>query len=173
MTDSFFHMRMHPDSILLTAVNTPFGFYEWTIMPQGMKNSPSVHQCHVNKALCEFIRKFCHIYLNDIIIWSQLLEEHQKHVHLIMDALKEDRLYCNSKKSEFFKYSIHFLGHCISLNGIKPNNSKVKCILDLSVPCSPSEVCAFLGLVHYLASFLPNLADHTTVLSPLTSLKPD
>ncbi len=172
MTDSFFHTKMHPDSIPLTAVNTPFGLYKWTVMPQGMKNSPSVHQHHVNEALHEFIRKFCHIYLDDIIIWSQLLEEHQEHVRLIMDTLKEDHLYCNSRKSEFFKYSICFLGHHISLNGIEPDNSKVKHILDWSVPCSPSEVRAFLGLVCYLASFLPNLADHTAVLSPLTSLKP-
>lgn len=71
-----------------------------------------------------------------------------------MDALKKDRLYCNSKKSEFFKYSIRFLGHCISLNGIEPDNSKVKCILDWSVPRSPSKVRAFLGLVCYLVSFL-------------------
>ncbi len=118
MTDSFFHTKMHPDSIPLTAVNTPFGLYEWTVMPQGMKNSPSVHQCRVNEALHKYIRKFCHI--------SQSLKEHQEHVRLIMDTLKKDRLYCNSRKSEFFKYSIRFLGHRISLNGIKPDNSKVK-----------------------------------------------
>ncbi len=96
MTDSFFHTKMHPDSIPLTAVNTPFGLYEWTVMPQGMKNSPSVHQRRVNEALRQYIGVFCHIYLDDIIIWSQSLEEHQEHVRLIMNALRTERLYCNS-----------------------------------------------------------------------------
>ncbi len=68
MTDSFFHTRMHPDSIPLTTINTPFGLYEWTVMPQGMKNSPSVHQHRVNEALHKFIGKFGHTYLNNIII---------------------------------------------------------------------------------------------------------
>lgn len=57
MTDSFFHIKMHPDSIPLTAVNTPFGLYEWTVMPQGIKNSPSVYQHCVNEALREYIGK--------------------------------------------------------------------------------------------------------------------
>lgn len=68
MTDSFFHTKMHLDSIPLTAVSTPFGLYEQTVMPQGMKNLPSVHQCHVNDALHDFIGKICHIYLDNIII---------------------------------------------------------------------------------------------------------
>ncbi len=90
MMDSFFHTKMHPDSIPLTTVNMPFGLYEWTVMPQGMKNSPSVHQCRVNEALQQYIGVFCHIYLDDIIIWSQSLEEHQEHVQLIMNALRTE-----------------------------------------------------------------------------------
>ncbi len=103
MTDSFFHTKMHLDSIPLTTVNTPFSLYEWTVMPQGMKNSPSVHQRRVNEVLHEYIGVFCHIYLDDIIIWLQSLEEHQEHGQLIMNVLRKDHLYCNSHKSEFFK----------------------------------------------------------------------
>ncbi len=51
MTDSFFHTRMDEASIPYTAVNTPFGLYEWLVMPQGMKNAPAIHQCHINHAL--------------------------------------------------------------------------------------------------------------------------
>ena len=44
MTDSFFQMRMHPDDVPLTAVTTPFGLYEWLIMPMGLWNAPVIHQ---------------------------------------------------------------------------------------------------------------------------------
>ena len=58
MTNSFFHMRVHPDDIHLTAVTTPFGLYEWTAMPQGLKNAPPIHQCWMNAALHPLIGKF-------------------------------------------------------------------------------------------------------------------
>ncbi len=74
MTDAFFHTRLDEASIPLTAVNTPFGLYEWTVMLQGLKNSLPVHQRRVNAALRKFLGEFCHIYLDDIIIWSETLE---------------------------------------------------------------------------------------------------
>jgi len=80
MTNSFFHTWMHPDSIALTAITTPFGLYECMVMPMGLHNSPPVHQQRVANALQELIGKVCHIYLDDIIIWSSCLEEHEKHV---------------------------------------------------------------------------------------------
>ena len=60
MTISFFQMRMHPDDIPLTAVNTPWGLYEWLVMPMGIKNAPSIHQQRVTAALWPYIGRICH-----------------------------------------------------------------------------------------------------------------
>jgi hypothetical protein len=76
MTNSFFQTRMHPSDIPLTAVSTPFGLFEWTVMPMGLRNAPAIHQRRVTSALCPYIGKICHIYLDDIIIWSNTVEEH-------------------------------------------------------------------------------------------------
>lgn len=83
MTDSFFHTKMDLESIHLTAITTPLGLYEWTVMPQGLRNAPSVHQRRVTMALQRFIGRICHIYLDDIIIWSDNLEEHKRHIKII------------------------------------------------------------------------------------------
>ncbi len=88
-----------------------------------------------------------------------------------MDALHKECLYCNVKKSEFFKYELKFLGHKISVCGIEPDNSKVARILHWAVPKTAGDAHAFLGLVCYLASFLQNLAKFTSVLTPLTDVK--
>ena len=76
MTDSFFQMRMHPDDVPLTAVLTPFGLYEWLVMPMGLCNASAIHQHRVAVALYEYIGKICYMYLDDIIIWSNMIDEH-------------------------------------------------------------------------------------------------
>jgi len=170
MTNSFFQMRMHPDHIHLTSVNTPLGLYEWLIMPMGLKNAPAIHQCRVTTTLCELIGKICHIYLDNIVIWSQSIEEHSKNVKLVLNALRDARLYVNPEKTHLFCLEIDFLGHHISTHGIEADSKKADCILNWLIPKSSTETRSFLGLVRYLADFLPSLAKHMGVLTELTTL---
>jgi hypothetical protein len=169
MTNSFFQTRVHPDDVHLTAVSTPFGLFEWLAMPMGLRNSPPIHQRRVTAALRDLIGKICHIYLDDIIIWSQTLDEHHAHIRLVLEALRKAKLYCNSKKCQFYLLEVDFLGHHISARGIEANSSKVDKILDWPVPKSVTDVRSFLGLVRYIAQYLPKLADFTVVLTPLTT----
>jgi hypothetical protein len=169
MTNSFFHMRMDPESIPLTAVSTPFGLYEWVVMPMGLKNSPPIHQRRVMNALRGLIGKICHVYMDDIIIWSNTLEEHEMHTRQVLERLKANGLCLNAKKSTFFQLEVEFLGHQISERGIEAKKSCVDKILSWPKPRSASDVRSFLGLVRYIAAFLPALAEHTVILSPLTS----
>ena len=168
MTNSFFQTKMHPDSVKFTAVNTPFGLYEWLVMPMGLRNSPAVHQRHVFAALRPLVGAICHVYLDDIIIWSNSVKEHESNVALVLEALRNANLYCSVKKSDLFCTEVDFLGHHISERGIEADPKKVEQILNWPVPRSATEVRAFLGLVRYIADFLPCLADHTSILTPLT-----
>ena len=168
MTDSFFQARMHPDDVKYMAVSTPQGAFEWLVMPMRFRNSPAIHQRRVAMALQKFIRKICHVYLDDIIIWSHNLEEHLKNICTIMNALKEAKLYINRNKTELFCYKVNFLGHKISQNGIEADAMKVNKILNWPTPKSATDVRRFLGLVRYLASFLPKLAVQTEILTALT-----
>lgn len=102
MTNSFFQTRLDPEHIHLTAVNTPLGLYEWLVMPMGLKNAPAIHQRRVTAALRHLIGKICHIYLDDIVIWSQNLEEHERNIREVLKALREARLYVNPEKTHLF-----------------------------------------------------------------------
>ena len=115
------------------------------------------------------IGKFCHIYLDDIVIWSNSLDEHEKNVRAVLEALCVARLYVNPDKTQLFCTEIDFLGHHISACGIEANNKKIDRILNWPEPKSPTEVRGFLGLVRYIAAFLPALADHTGMLTELTT----
>ena len=114
MTNSFFQTRIHPDNVHLTAVSTPFGHYEWLVMPMGLKNAPLIHQRQVMAALRQHLGKICNIYLDDIVIWLQSVEEHIKNVRTILQVLRDACLYCNPKKSNLFCDEIQFSGHTIS-----------------------------------------------------------
>ena len=114
MTNSFFQTLMHPDDVHLTAVSTPFGLYEWLVMPMGLRNAPAIHQRRVTAALQSKIGKICHIYLDDIIIWSNSIEDHIRDVRAVFADLKAAKLYINEKKTNLFQTELRFLGHKIS-----------------------------------------------------------
>src|SRR6202046_1612675 len=120
-------------------------------------------------ALWQHIGKICHVYMDNIVIWSDTIEEHTLHVQMVLEALRAARLYCNPAKCKFYLLELDFLGHHISECGIEANSSKIDRILHWPTPKSSTDVRAFLGLVRYVAAFLPRLADHTTVLTPLTT----
>lgn len=147
MMNSFFQTLVHPDEVHFTAVSTPFGLFEWLVMPMGLRNTPSIHQRRVVHTLRGLLGKFCHIYIDNIIVWADTIEEHEKCLCLAMEALTKAQLYLNPKKCKFFQLEVDFLGHHISGRGIEANGSKVKHILNWPIPKSATDVRAFLGLV--------------------------
>jgi hypothetical protein len=127
------------------------------------------YQRRMTATLRHLIGSICHIYIDDIIIWSNSVEEHTKHIHQVLSALQNASLYCNPKKCEFYQLEVNFLGHRISQRGIEAQSSKVDKILQWPIPTSAMEVHSFLGLVRYISTYLPKLAEYTAVLTPLTT----
>ncbi|KAJ8468222.1 hypothetical protein ONZ45_g17322 [Pleurotus djamor] len=169
MTNAFFQTKVHPDDIKYTAVRTPIGLYEWVVMPMGCRNAPATHQRRMTEALRHLIGSICHVYLDDIIIWSSSVEEHIANVRKVMDALREASLYCSLKKTTLFCTELLFLGHKISQAGIQADPAKVERISQWPTPKTCGDVRKFLGLVRYVSVFLPRLVDMALVLSPFTS----
>ncbi|SGY26804.1 BQ5605_C018g08797 [Microbotryum silenes-dioicae] len=147
MTNSFFQTKMAEEDIPKTPVITPWGLFEWTVMPMGLCNAPAMHQRRVNKALGDLIGNVCFVYLDDITIFANTLEEHERRVRLVLDALRRADLYVSPKKTELFAAKCFFLGHQITRKGIKVDPDKVQQIQQ---------------------KFIDKLADLTAVLVPLT-----
>jgi hypothetical protein len=89
-------------------------------------------------------------------------------VQLILTALQKASLYCNLEKTKLFQKEVSCLGHVINVNGISPDNKKIKNILNWPTPSSAKDVRGFLGLVQWLAAFLPQLVQYMQVLTKLT-----
>ncbi|SGZ27798.1 BQ5605_C026g10191 [Microbotryum silenes-dioicae] len=168
MTNSFFQTKMAEEDIHKTAVSTPWGLYEWTVMPMGLCNAPATHQRRVNEALQGLLGTICFVYLDDITIFADTLEEHEARVRQVLDALRRAKLYCSPTKTNLATAECLFLGHIINRAGVHADPKKIQHIEDWSLPKTVKELRGFLGLVQYLCKFIPGLAEHTAALTPLT-----
>jgi hypothetical protein len=170
LVNAYYQILMYTDDIHKTAFKTPFGLYEWLVMPQGLCNAPATFQRYMNYVLREYIGKFCAVYQDDIAIFSNSVEEHKQHVHLILQALRNHGITASSEKSNLFADRIEFLGHYVSSRGLEADPSKLEKIADWPTPTSAAQITEFNGLVNYLAAFdfVPGLAEQSAILTDLT-----
>ena len=151
--------------IALGKSSTPFGKYEFLMVPFGLAQTPAYFQLLMNKVLKGL--KFAMTYLNDIIIFSQNELQHLEHLEIVFSHLQEAGLKMKCSKCDFFKSEIHYLEHLISPEGISPLPDKLDSIKHMPVPSSVKEIKQFLGLTGYYRKFVPRFAD---ISRPLTTL---
>src|ERR1700683_925734 len=109
----------------LLPTHTPWGLYEWVVMPQGLCNGPASFQRFMNEILREYIGKFCQVFIDDIAIYSNSVEEHKRHVALILQTLRNHQLIASEHKTVLFADRIEFLGHIILSRGIQAAPDKL------------------------------------------------
>ncbi|PLW12767.1 hypothetical protein PCASD_25391 [Puccinia coronata f. sp. avenae] len=172
-TNAFFQTRMREADIPLTAVKTPWGLYEWRVMPMGLTNSPATHQARLEEALGELLNDFCVVYLDDIVVFSDSFDAHEKHIRQVLDRLRAANLYCSPKKTQLFRHKIKFLGHWVLAKGVRADSDKVDQILNWPLPQSPKGVKKFLRTVQWMKKFIWGLQKYVGTLTPLTSTKLD
>ena len=167
LTSAFFQTPLAEEDIEKTAIKTPWGLFD-AVMPQGLCNAPATHQKRVNEALRHLIGVCCQVFVDDVIIYSATLDEHERNVRAVLDALRNAGLYASRKKTQLFTLKAEFLGHVVSRDGLAAGSSKVDKIRAWPRPRTVAQVRGFLGLVQYPRKFIPLLAEHTAILTPLT-----
>ncbi|KAL0340188.1 UNVERIFIED_CONTAM: Transposon Ty3-G Gag-Pol polyprotein [Sesamum radiatum] len=136
-------LRIAEKDILKTAFRTRYGHYEFLVMPFGLTNAPAAFH-GVDES-----------------------EEHEQHLRIVLQILKGKELYAKLSKCEFWVNQVVFLGHVISGDGIMPDPSKVKAIMEWRVPKNATEVRNFLGLAGYYRRFVEGFS---IIAGPLTKL---
>ena len=154
LTNAFSQIRLDPKSQYLTAINTPWGCYEWKIMPQGLQNSPATWQSMINKHLADMIGTICFAYVDDVIVFgANTIQEHIERCEKVIERIGSAHLLINPLKSTLFAEKINMLGHIISEKGIEVNNDKVTQIVEWKTPVNKREVQRFMGLVNWIRNF--------------------
>ena len=166
LRSGYHHIALGKSSRAKTAFVTPFGKYEFLMVPFGLAQAPAYFQLLMNKVLKGL--KFTMTYLDDIIIFSQDELQHLEHLEIMFNHLREAGLKMKHSKCDFFKSVIHYLGHLISAEGISPLPNKLDSIRHMPVPNSAKEIKQFLGLTGYYRKFVPRFADISRPLTTLT-----
>jgi hypothetical protein len=108
----------------------------------------------MNKVFMEYLDKFVVVFIDDILIYSRSEEEHEEHLRLVLQKLREQRLYAKLIKCEFWMKQVAFLGHIMSKGGISVDPSKVEDVLSWNAPMSVDDIRSFLGLARYYWRFI-------------------
>jgi len=150
-----------------TAFHTCYGSYEWQVMPFRLSNAPAAFQRFINEVLGDLM-DICTVgYLDDILVYSDSLEDHWDHIHEVLCHLHTMGLYANPKKCKFHTDTVEYLGFILSPKGLQMDPTKVSVILDWPEPWEVQDVQAFLGFANFYWRFIHDYLEMTLPLNHL------
>jgi hypothetical protein len=160
-------LKIWESDIPKTTFHTRYGLYEYTVKSFGLTNVPAYFMYLMNKVFMEYLDKFFVVFINDILIFSKTEEEQEKHLRLVLEKLRSNKLYAKSSKCEFWLTKVAFLGHVSSIGGVSVDPSNVKDVLNWMSPMNDSEIRSFLGLAGYYRRFIK---DFSKIAKPMMKL---
>lgn len=151
----------------LTAFKTPFGLFQFKVMPFGLQGAPATFQRLMDQLLMG-VSEFAAAYLDDVVVFSQTWEEHVAHLHHVLSLIESAGLTINPHKCKVAQSQVEYLGYVVGQGQVKPQVGKVEAIHSYPVPTTKRKVRAFVGLVGWYSKFIPHFAERAAVLTDLT-----
>eukprot|EP00253_Pinus_taeda_P019676 PITA_19676 len=164
----YHQIRIKEEDIAKKTFRTRYGHYEFVVLPFGLTNAPATFMCLMNNIFHQYLDRFVLIFIDDILIYSCTIEEHQEHLRMVLQTLREHQLYAKFSKCDFSKEEIQYLGHVITRDGIAVDPEKIKAIMEWPVPKDVVDIRSFMGLTGYYRRFVEGFSK---VAFPITSLQ--
>ena len=161
-------MRVEPQDVWKIAFSTIYGTFISQVMQQGDCNAPVTLQCLMTVIFHDHLGHFVYAYLDDLFVYSETIKEHEHHLRAVFKILRENGFYLEKEKCNLYVVRLDCLGHIIDEKGVHTDRDKMSQIRSGRTPKNLNEVQRFVGLVEYLAQFMP---DMSTFAMPLTGIQ--
>ncbi|KAK8976607.1 hypothetical protein V6N11_057207 [Hibiscus sabdariffa] len=167
LRSGYYQLWVKDSDVAKTAIRTRYGHYEFLVMPFGLTNAPAAFMDMMNRVFRPYLDQFVVVFIDDILIYSRSEAEHVEHLRIVLQTLRDHRLYAKLSKCEFWLKKVTFLGHVVSAEGIQVDPSKIEAIVSWKQPKNVSEIRSFLGLAGYYRRFVEGFS---IIAAPLTKL---
>ena len=163
----YHQIDMDPKDIDKTGFSTKEGRWAYRRMPFSLKTAPATFQRVMNTALSGLTGTRCFVFLDDIVIYANSLEDHDRKLRDVFRRLRKNNLKLQPGKCEFLRTEVTFLGHKISERGVEPDTRKVEAIENFPKPNTVRQLKSFMGLAGYYRRFVPQFSK---IAAPLHKL---
>jgi hypothetical protein len=167
LRSGYHQLRIRPVDISKTTFITKYGLYEFMVMSFGLSNAPAYFMYLMNSVFIDYLDKFVVVFIDDILIYSQNEQEHEKHLRKVLQRLRHCQLYAKLSKCEFWISEVLFLGHIINRDGLAVDPKKVAAILDWKAPKDVQGIKSFIGMAGYYRRFIEGFSK---IAKPMTAL---
>ena len=167
----YHQLRVREIDIPKTAVRTRYGHFEFTVMPFGLTKAPAAFMDLMHRVFQPYLDQFVMVFVDDILIYSQSEWEHEYHLRIVLQLLRDHQLYAKFSKCEIWLTEVRFLGHVVSASGVSVDPEKVEAVMGWERPRSVFEIRSFLGLAEYYRRFIEDFSRIATPMTRLTRKK--
>jgi hypothetical protein len=167
LRSGYHQLKIKESDIPKMSFVTRYGQYEFTVTSFGLTNAPTYFMNLMNKVFMEELDKFVIVFIDDILIYSKSVEEHEQHLRGVLEKLRVHKLYTKFSNCEFWIEKVAFLGHILTAEGVAVDPEKVKAVSNWQQPTNVSEIRSFLGLVGYYRRFIERFSK---IARPTTEL---
>lgn len=167
LCSGYHQIIMNVADVHKTAFRTHEGHYEFLVMPFVLTNSPSNFQAAINSIFQPFLRKCVIVFFDDILMYSNSIDDHASHLEQILHILRDNCFYVKSSKCSFGVDTIDYLGHIISSGELRADPAKIEAMTAWPVPSTVKQLRGFLGLTGYYRRFIHH---YSIIAAPLTDL---
>ena len=129
LRSGYHQLRIRDEDVYKTAFRSRYGHYKFLVMPFGLTNAPAAFMDLMNRVFRPFLDQFVIVFIDDVLVYSRSEEEHEKHLRLVLQTLREHQLYAKFSKCEFWLEQVQFLGHVISRAGIQVDSTEISAVL--------------------------------------------
>ena len=167
LKSGYYQIEMHEDDKEKTAFACPLGFYEFNKLPQGVVNAPATFQRFMEKTMADMMRRGCMVFLDDLVIYSDTLQNHEERLRMVFERLAKNGLKLSPSKCKLYQTKVSYLGHLISQDGIATDPEKIETLKSWPIPRNSKDLHSFLGFTSFYRKYVKH---YSQVAEPLQNL---